>query len=115
MAQRGRPRKNGKREGWAFHRAAVALCAYDQARLDGEKYSAALQAGVAAVRQEFPGMPMSETEMKRILVEFRSKGSASVLLVDENPDAVTLGSKDKRVWDLRFGAPPNYPRHNARD
>ena len=115
MAKRGRPRKNGTREGWALHRALVALCAYDQARKAGEKYSAALKAGVTKVRQEFPGMPMSETQMKRILVEFRSKGSANVLLVDENANAVTLdGSKDKRAWDLRFGAPPNHSRHNAR-
>ncbi len=116
MAQRGRPRKNGERDGWALHRAAVALCAYDQARLAGEKYSEGLQAGVKAVRQEFPGMPMSETQMKRILVEFRPKGSVQVLLVDENANAVTLdGRKLRRAWDLRFGAQPNYPRHNASD
>jgi len=113
MAKRGRPRKNGVKDGGDFIRAAVALCAYDKARRAGEKYLAALQAGITEVNQRFPGMPMSETEMKRILAEFRTKGSADVLLVNENANAVPLDGSKK--WDLRFGAPPNYPRTNASD
>ena len=115
MAKAGRPRKNGEREGWTFSRAAVGLCAFDQARSAGEKYSVALQAAVTAVRQKFPGMRISEGHMKRILLEFRPKGSTDVLLVDENPNAGTLDGSKVRRWDLRFGPRPNYPRHNASD
>jgi len=73
MKPRGRPRKDGAKAAWVLYRAMVGLRGYDKARSSGEKYQEALKGAVAEVRHQFPGMPISETEIKRILAEFRSK------------------------------------------
>jgi hypothetical protein len=67
MAKRGRPRKNGAKHARILERSMVALHGYDQARRAGEKHSAAVTAGTEAVRKQLPKMPMSETEMRRVL------------------------------------------------
>jgi hypothetical protein len=98
-----------------FYRAIVGLTGYEKARASGEKYSEALKAGIAAVRQEIPHMPMSETELKRVLAEFRSDTLESTLLVTESDNTVTPeGRKCTKAWALCIGPPPLYPRHNAR-
>lgn len=115
MPQRGRPKNNGARDAEYLFRVAIALCAFDQARLAGEKYSAALQAAVAAVHQNFPDSSMSETEMKRILAELRSSSMDSTLFFDETDNTVPVNEiTHVRAWTIRIGPMPNYPRHNAR-
>jgi hypothetical protein len=116
MAKRGRPRKNGVQEGWVLFRASVALEGYNRSRKAGEKHSEALKAGVAAVRQTFPGMPISLTEVKRILAEFQPKAQALALRVaePESNDIMTLfGRRWKKISVFGIGPLPTYPRHNA--
>jgi hypothetical protein len=97
-----------------LHRIAVGLLGYDEARSSGEKYAEGLKAAVAKVREEFPDIPMSETEMKRILAEFRSTELELTLLFSESENTVTaLGRKCKKPWQMSIGPQPEYPRHNA--
>jgi hypothetical protein len=115
MPQKGRPKKNGRKEPKHLFRLTIALVAYEQARLSGEKYSVALQAAVDAVRRNFPEVSMSETEVKRILAEFRSKGLETTLFFEKTDNTISVdGKKYKEAWVLRFGRTPVYPRHNAR-
>jgi hypothetical protein len=94
----------------------VGLCAYDKARSRGEKYEQALKAAVEEVRQIFPEMPMSETEVKRVLAEFRTKELELTFLVSESDNTVTLeGRKCQKAWEIRIGPQPEFPRHNARE
>jgi hypothetical protein len=114
MKQPGRPRKNGVKPVYAFHRAMVGLYGYDKARSSGEKYAEALKAAVEEVRRKCPDFPISKTEMKRVLAEFRSEGMEGTFLVSECEDTVTpLGRKCKWAWQISIGPPPDYPRHNA--
>jgi hypothetical protein len=53
----------------------LVLHAYDQARARGDKHSRAVAEAVSAVQSRVPGMPISETEVKRVLAEFQSKDS----------------------------------------
>jgi hypothetical protein len=116
MKPRGRPRTNGVMQAWVLHRTMVGLSAYDEARSRGEKYEQALRAAVEEVRQTFPEMRMSETDMKRILAEFRPKELELTFLVTECEDTVTaLGRKCEKAWQLSIGPQPEYPRHNARE
>jgi hypothetical protein len=116
MKLRGRPKTNGVMPAWVLHRTMVGLYAYDKARSRGEKYEQALRAAVKDVRQTFPEMRMSETEMKRILAEFRSKALALTFLVTESENTVTIeGRKCRKAWQLSIGPQPEYPRHNARE
>ena len=116
MKPRGRPRTNGVMQAWVLHRAMVGLSAYDKARSHGEKYEQALRAAIEEVRQTFPEMRMSETEMKRILAEFRTKALALTFLVTESENTVTIeGRKCRKACQLSIGPQPNYPRHNARE
>jgi hypothetical protein len=52
----------------------IGLSAYEKVRSRGETYEETLKAALEEVRQIFPEMRMSETEMKRPLAEFRPKG-----------------------------------------
>jgi hypothetical protein len=118
MAKRGRPRKNGVKGGWVFSRAIHALYGYGTSRMADEKYSEALKAGVAEVRQTFPGMPISQTEVKRVLAEFQSKAQPLGLWVAKPESSHTMVVDDigwGRTLAFGFGLPPNYPRHNATD
>jgi hypothetical protein len=94
----------------------VGLRGYDKARSSGEKYQEALKGAVAEVRHQFPGMPISETEIKRILAEFRSKELELTFLVTESEDTTTLdGRKCAKAWQISIGPLPNHPRHNAHE
>ena len=70
MANRGRPKKDGVKPGWMLFRSFMVLHAYDQARARGEKHSAAIAEAVSALRSRMPGMPISETEVRRVLQNF---------------------------------------------
>jgi|HubBroStandDraft_2_1064218.scaffolds.fasta_scaffold30328_2 hypothetical protein len=116
MKPRGRPRKDGAKAAWVLYRAMVGLRGYDKARSSGEKYQEALKGAVAEVRHQFPGMPISETEIKRILAEFRSKELELTFLVTESEDTTTLdGRKCGKAWQISIGPLPNHPRHNAHE
>jgi hypothetical protein len=141
MAKRGRPNKHGAKPGWILFRSAMVLAAYDKARAKGEKHSAAVAEAVSAVRNQVPEMPISETEVKRVLAEFRSEASEGVLIVTEG---IAQGSEAKtwfdnfewaagkargkwvvpffpneskprrlRTFAIHYGPRPSYPRHNS--
>jgi hypothetical protein len=137
--KRGRPPQNGVKEPRNLLRSLAVLYSYDKARANGEKYIVAIRESVAFVRQFHPGMPISETEVKRILAEFRPEGAPTTLMSEysvvegeearkirsklavrgflpDNPAESTHTEKDpkplKRLT-MRFTDTPNYPRHNA--
>lgn len=141
IRKRGRPAKNGvKSSGWLLRSFAV-LYAHDKARAKGEKYSAAVRECVAFVRQFHPEMPISETEVKRILAEFRPKGAPTTFmseysvvdgeearkirsklsergfLSEERPQSTQTDqdSRPLKRYKIRFAETPNYPRHNAKN
>jgi hypothetical protein len=143
MAKRGRPNKNGMKPGWMLIRSFVVLHAFSQARTMGEKRSDAIAAAVSAVHSWVPGMPISETEVKRVLAEFLSKDvEHSWIITDgivprpevdrwfenlkwvaENfPGMLNLSSlsddefkpRRLRTLTIQVGPRPRYPRHNAR-
>jgi hypothetical protein len=119
MGKRGRPTKDGRYPVWMLFRVVTyVLYAYKQARDAGLKHLAATLAAVEFVRQTAPSMPISETEVKRILAERRSKRSASVLSVEiPGPDRDTFPLPGGRTAKLLFTAyrekRPIYPRANA--
>jgi hypothetical protein len=118
MGKRGRPTKNGQYPAWMLFRVTYVLYAYKQARDAGLKHLSAITAAVQFVRQKAPGMPISETEVKRILAERRSSRSASVLSgVIPDPGSDTLRLPDGRTFKILYSAyrepRPIYPRANA--
>ncbi len=139
--KRGRPAKNGVKEPRTLSRSLAVLYWYDQARAKREKYSVAIRETVACVRQLHPGMPISETEVKRILAEFRPRGARAILtseysvvqgeearkirsklavrgFLPKNPAESKQTEEDPKPlkrFTIRFTDAPNYPRHNARD
>jgi hypothetical protein len=75
MANRGRPKKDGVKPGWTLFRTFLVLHAYNEARAKGNKHYAAIDGAVSAVRSQAPEMPISATEVKRVLARFQSKDS----------------------------------------
>jgi hypothetical protein len=142
MAKRGRPNKDGVKPGWMLLRWVMVLRAYGRARASGEKHSAAIAAAVSAVRSRVPGMPISETEVKRILaLESKDPGRAWIISVrivrgpelkiwldnlrwiaEESPLKLearhlpnyTSKLRRLRTLTIQVGPRPRYPRHNAR-
>jgi len=143
MAKRGRPNNNGVKPGWVLLRIVMVLHAYDQARGRGEKRSAAISDAVSTVRSLAPEMPISETEVKRVLAEFRSEKYAETFIfrkriapgheVDDWFDMLKWVAKEShgkwevpafsddearpkqlRTFRIDVGPPPSYPRHNSR-
>jgi len=141
IRKRGRPPKNGVTEPWRFARALKIIYAYDKARVSGLKHTAAIREAVGFVRQLDPEMPVSETEVKRILAELRpSTGSVALLSnyeVLEGEEAARLRSRLAQMFafaerkdteppnqdpsrplkrfSIGYGKRPNYPRHNAKN
>lgn len=141
---RGRPRKKeGSIEFWQFARAAIVTCVYDEARQNGEKHNIAVRHAVDSCKQCSPEMPVSETEVRRILSTFRPRGSETILRFERS----TLSDEDIRInrwireqlvrWQkkkgitllelpiydearnvailtVRLGDRPNYLRHNRK-
>ena len=71
-SKNGRPRKNGVKEPWHLGRTLRIIEAYRVARERGEKRESAIEEAVLAVKQFDPDMPVSKTEVKRVLAEFAS-------------------------------------------
>jgi hypothetical protein len=141
MKKRGRPPKNGVVEPERFARALMVIHAYSEARAGRQKHSSAIREAVDFVRQLDPEMPISETEVKRVLAEFLPQDSQVTLTVDysilEGEEAARRRSfyaqmlefagikstteladqnlrKPLKSFKFGFGKRPNYPRHNAK-
>lgn len=82
MKKMGRPRKNGMVGPTHLGRSLKVMNAFPKARRDGLKYSATTMETVDAVRPLAPGMPISETEVKRVVAEFSPRGSQIELRVE---------------------------------
>ncbi len=126
MAKRGRPRTYGEKPGWMFVRLGFVLCAFDEAKKNGEKYVDAISAGISAVRSRFPEMRISRTEVKRMLAARQLENPDQTLLFWEDPpecsnlaSATDAGLPATSVTRPRrlafgFGPRPAHPRNNAR-
>jgi hypothetical protein len=141
MKKRGRPPKYGVVKPERFKRALKIIHAHSKAREGGQKHSAAVREAVEFVRQLDPEMPISETEVKRVLAEFQPQDGQVALKVDysilEGEEAARRRSflvqmlkfagtnstteltdqnlrKPLKSFRFGFGKRPNYPRHNGK-
>jgi hypothetical protein len=137
---KGRPRQaTNTIPFWQFLRGAAAMCAYDEARERGEKHSVAVGQAADFVRKVHPQMPISETEVKRVLATWRPRGSSTILRLERSSpseedvirhrwlreELTTLNEKkalklpipQKEITTriiVRLGERPDYPRHNRK-
>jgi hypothetical protein len=114
----GRPRKNGLQPHWMFERVLLVLFAYDRSRNVGNKHSTAIVEAVTFVREQNPQMPISESEVKRILARWRSKdANLSLIVTAPAPGCETETLLNGRILRAKFkgssGPRPTYPRINA--
>lgn len=125
MAKRGRPRKNGAKPGWTFHRSMWAIAGYNQSRAAGEKHETALKAAVEFVKQICPEMPISVTEVKRSLAEFQPTDACVSYTISELPaeevqraaaiySQLGMPGNIRRGWSFGFSERPKFERINAR-
>lgn len=125
--KRGRPRKNGVRPAWVLLRTCHVLFWYNRARAAGEKHSVAVKETVAKLRSLSQDMPISETEVKRVLSEFQGEDDPVVLQVTrlsekEIHQNVTCYQELKirqaetitSGFLMALGPRPQYRRHNAK-
>lgn len=116
MAKRGRPK--GSQPGpFLMMRGTLAMWGYEEARRKGEKHETALQEGVKRVQNYAPEMPISETEVRRVVREFRPAGSPNGLTVGEPPEGHrTFKQPDGREFPVLCtvysGLRIEYPRAN---
>jgi len=140
----GRPRKKKDTiQPWQFGRAVHVMSAYDESRERGDKHSVAILHAVDLVKRRNPEMPISQTEVKRILAAWRPRGSNTIIRFERS----SLSEEDiqKNRWireqlamlqeknglklptpldyhparsvaafTIRFAQRPNYPRHNRK-
>jgi len=140
----GRPRKTkGVIAYKDFARAGIVMGAYDAARENGQKHSAAVAQSVEFTRQHYPEMRISETGVKRILAKLRPRKSQTILLFERStpseeelakfrciqeqlralqqekglrlpePSGVDA-AKPVTIYKIRYVERPNYPRHNRK-
>jgi hypothetical protein len=81
-SKRGRPHAKGLKPLWMLLRISHVLKEYDDARLQG-KHLAAIRTTIDAIRNRFPKMRISETEVKRIVASQRAKGLTEILRFEE--------------------------------
>jgi len=81
-------------------RCLIAVEAFCRAREAGEKHWVAIQAAVDAVKEEFPEVPVSATEVKAALAAFQPKGVQQVFLVN----------KVGKTWVISIGPRPSRRR-----
>jgi len=139
---KGRPRQaKDTIQFWQFARAARVMCAYDEARERGDKHSVAVRGVVEHLKRSNPEMPISQTEVKRILAVWRPRNAGTILrferkiLTEEDikrhclilEQLAALQEKTGLRLEVptnheltgpivsltaRFAERPNYPRHN---
>jgi hypothetical protein len=122
MKTPGRPKKNGQKPMWMLKRETLVIRSYGRAREAREKHSAAITEAVKYIRDTAPTMPISETEVKRIVTVWRSKRRRTCLFVSKpNPEhsIIAVPGRDGRivyariVYTASVGPHPIYPRANA--
>jgi len=116
--KRGRPPKNGKHSLKELERVTFALRGYDLARSRGEKHSAAVTETVMYVRSKAPKLKISETEVRRILAEWRPQNESLGFSVDKPPSHhSSLTIPGFGVFQVKlmaaYGPRQTYPRTNA--
>lgn len=128
-------------EFWRFVRAGAAMSAYDEARESGSKHSFAVTQAADSVRQLHPEMPISETQVKRILAAWRPRKARVILRFKRSILTEEETNKIQWIWEqlaalheekalmlpvlrndnppksgtlftICFGERPNYPRYN---
>lgn len=118
----GRPKQNGQQPMRILLRSTVVIYAYGRAREAGEKHSVAVREAVEYIRATPHPMPISETEVKRIVAEWRSKRRRTCLFVsrpDPEHSIIAVPRRDGKIGDARIvytasvGPHPIYPRANA--
>jgi hypothetical protein len=127
MAKRGRPRKDGLQPAWMFYRRLFMISSYNDARARGVKHSSAVTEAVEAVKEKLPDMPISVTEVRRILAAEQPKGGEIALKVTKVSDdsqplpqqvcemmGIHRGPRKNRLV-FGYGPRPSYPRSNAKN
>jgi hypothetical protein len=140
----GRPRK---KEGVIvfgdFARAGIVMSMYDEARENGQKHSTAVAQTVELMKQRYPEMRISETEVKRILAEWRPRRGHTILRFERSvlseeelakhywiqdqlaafpkkeglklpATSDVISPKSVMAYKILVGERPNYPRHNRK-
>lgn len=141
----GRPRKEaGTMKSTQFMRAGIVMAVYDEARQSDQKHSVAVRQAVEFVKQNYPGLRISETAVRRILAEWRPRKSGTILRFERSimteeeiskcrsvreqaaafqqekslkvpvPHDIDNRSKTVTKFVLRFGERPDYPRSNRK-
>ena len=62
-----------------FVRAGIVMAVYDEARQSDQKHSVAVTQAVEFVKQNYPGLRISETAVRRILAKWRPRNSGTIL------------------------------------
>lgn len=110
-----------------LYRIVVALEGYNRARGAGLKHSSAVKEAVMAVRSSLPDMPISESEVRRILATYQPQRSSTAFTVTRIADSeiqrtaamfpgmgLPDAAKIRSGLAFGFGPRPRYPRHNGR-
>jgi hypothetical protein len=118
MAKRGRPTKNGAKPLWMLRRITKVLRGYQEARATGEKHSVAIKEAIRYLRSEEPWMPISDTEVRRILARwYSSKLPYGCVVVMPGPTENTLTLPGGYVFKIGLTVcmqpRVEYPRANA--
>jgi hypothetical protein len=114
----GRPRKNGGKPMWMLERETLVLYAYGRARDGGNKHSVAISEAVKYIRDNTPTLPISETEVKRIVARWRSNRRPMCLVVtkpdpEHNSVVLPFVGRVRTLYTASVGPRPTYPRANA--
>jgi hypothetical protein len=115
-----------------FYRAMIALYRYNDSRSAGpkQKHRVVIREAASAVQHDLPGIPISETEVKRVLVHLQPKGALSAYVVSKLANApypapqlppsvchkwgLPTNTKMVHCFTFGIGSRPDYPRINAR-
>lgn len=77
---RGRPRKKeGSIELWQLGRAAIVMCAYEEAREQGRKHEHAVRYAVICAKRCSPEIRISKGAVRRILSKYSPRKSGTIL------------------------------------
>ncbi len=119
---------NGMQPGWMLLRSSVVLEAF-QREIATEKWDVAVDNAIIACKQEFPGMPISRTTVKRILAKHMSSKDELVMLathvnmaeINQQPASDSIDSikvaeqtesvvaADNSSLRIKFGPRAKYP------
>jgi hypothetical protein len=117
MQKRGRPKTNTQPFSM-LERVAWVVFAYHEERRAGEKHIVAIQGAVERIRKEMPRVPISATEVRRILAQWCPTGgptalSVSVPTADNSVITLPNGLVFRVLLNAHLGPRIRYPRANA--